>query len=249
MRTRKHKVNPLRHNIEFHVDEALHITLASERLLIQSVMDSHTTDCVALFGDARVMEKFATGQPYDEEKTCQRLKLWTARWKNHDPYSAYAITDKNSGDFIGIIVMGHSERGQSETSYLIHQKFWGQGYGSEATDAVFQSLVPRLMLRGYTLEHVPLKKVVATARIDNPASQKMLIGAGFKEEGEIINKYGALRQSYGVFAKQLRNDYHHFFINHERRAQRQSYLNSIDEEADVTVAEMAASTFGTHVRK
>ena len=249
MKTRKHKINPLRHNLNFDVDESLHITLTSERLLIESVEDSHASDCVALFGDANVMEKFATGQPYDEKKTRERLEIWKARWKNHDPYSAYAITDKSSGDFIGIIVLGHSERGQSEASYLIHQKFWGQGYGSEATDAVFQSLVPKLMLRGYTLEHAPLKKIVATARIHNPASQKMLIGAGFKEEDGVINKYGGLRQSYGAFAKQLRNDYLHFFVNQERRAQKQTYLNSIDDYADVTIAEMASSAFCSRFKK
>ena len=105
------------------------------------------------------------------------------------------------------------------------------------------------MLRDYKLERVPLKKLVATARLDNPASQKMLTGVGFKEEEEKVHKFGAWRQSYSVFSKQLRNKYHHFFDEKDRRAQREAYFRSVDEYVDVTATEMSASSFGWFYKK
>lgn len=243
MKNKKHKTNPLHHNIEFKMREILHVTVETERLLVQSITNENEKDCIDLLADPVAMSKFATGVPLEEHKTKERLDTWIKRWQHHDPFSVYTIAEKKSGEFIGIIAIGHSAPGESEVSYVTHSKFWGKGYGSEAADALFQSLIPRLMLRGFKIEHAPLKKLVATARLDNPASQKILIGVGFKEE-EKIHKFGAWRQSYGVSAKQLRNEYHHFFDNKDRCAQRKSYLHSVDEGVDITVAEMAASSFG-----
>lgn len=239
----KHKLNPLAHTIEFQTDTPLQITLETERLTIRSITHHDEEPCIELLADPIVMEKFATGIPYEAQKTKERLNAWTSRWKNHDPFGVYAIVEKKQGEFMGIIAIGHSSPGESEVSYLIHHRFWGKGYGSEAVDAVFQSLIPRLMLRGYHLECAPLKKLVATARLDNPASQHMLIGVGFKEE-ETVYKFGSWRQSYSVFAKQLKNEYHHFFQNKDKLNWKCAHSLSVDEDVDITVAEMAASSFG-----
>lgn len=248
MKPKKHKVNPLRHEIKFTTVDSLHITVETERLFIQSITDENEKDCIALFADPVVMSKYETGFPVEEQKTKERLNRWKNRWKNHDPYSVYAIAEKNSGEFIGIIGIGHVSPGKSETYYAIHSRFWGKGYGNEAVDAVIQSLIPRLMLRDYKLEHVPLKKVVATVCLDNLVSQKMLLGLGFQEEGE-VHLYGARRKTYGFSTIKMRNNYQNFFANNVRRAQREAYLSSIDEDVDVTAAEMAASSFGRLNRK
>jgi ribosomal-protein-alanine N-acetyltransferase len=248
MKHKKHKVNPLRHDIEFRTEDILHITLETERLSINSITHEDEKNCIELLADPVVMEKFATGVTYEGKETKELLTKWATRWKRHDPFSVYTLVEKKSGEFIGIIAISHSSPGESDISYAIHHKFWGQGYGSETADAVFQSLIPRLMLRGYKLEHVPLRKLVATARLDNPASQQILKGVGFKEE-EKVHRFGAWRQSYGIFAKQVRNEYHHFFDKKDRLDQRKAYLSSVDDGVDVTVAEMAASSFGQSCQK
>lgn len=239
----KHKVNPLRHKFEFKTDDDLYINIESERLNIRSIKAEDEKDCIKLMGDPIVMEKFGTGIPYDEKKVKDRLEVWKKRWIDHDPFGTYAVLEKNSKEFIGIIAMGHSKPGESEPSYIFHQKFWGKGYGSETVDAVIQSLIPRLMLRSYKLEHKSLNKLVATARLDNPASQKMLIGVGFKVE-EKVHKYGAWRCSYALFAKSLRNEYQNFFTLRDLKMNQQRIFQSRNEDVDITVEEMANSSFG-----
>jgi RimJ/RimL family protein N-acetyltransferase len=239
----RHKVNPLRHIINFNTDTNLHITMETERLMMRSVTRDDEADCIALLGDDIVMNKFATGVPYDIEKVKARIVLWVGRWENHNPFSIYVIQEKLSGEFMGIMAIQPEGPGESEASYAIHHRFWGKGYGSEAANAIFQSLIPRLMLRGYKIEHKSLKKLVATARLDNEASLKMLRGVGFKEE-EKIEKYGAWRFSFGLFAKQLRNEYQNFFIRNSQRQHQQELARIKNRGVDVTDEEMADSAFG-----
>ena len=239
----KHKINPLRHHIEFRTDNILHITIETDRLLIHSITPENEQDCVALLADPVVMQKYATGVVYEEQRAKERMSIWTTRWARHDPFSAYVVTEKDSSTFVGIAVIGQSAKGESEVACAEHCEFWNKGYGREATEAVFQSLIPRLMLRGYTVEHAPLKNLVATARLDNPASQHMLRGVGFKEEGE-IQKFGAPRKLFSLSARQLKNEYHRFFAQRSQRAHEETDRRSIEEGVDITAEEMADSAFG-----
>ncbi|MBA4696752.1 MAG: GNAT family N-acetyltransferase [Legionella sp.] len=247
MKEKKHTVNPSRHSIVFHQENSLQLSLETDRLIIQSIKNGHKKACHALFADPITMEKFGTGQPFDHQKTKTRLKLWLNAWQSHDPFSGYAIHLKNDAKtFIGVIVLEHSRPGEAEVSYVLDRHFWGKGYGSEATDAIFQSLIPRIMLRGYSVENRSLDRLVATARLDNPASQKVLKGVGFKEE-KVVHKFGAWRQSYGLPAKQIRNDYHHFFDKKDKRLYREEEWLRLKN--DSTALELATSAFGTAFRK
>jgi len=238
----KHKVNPLRHIVEFKTSDTLHINVETERLVVRSILSEDEKACITLLGDPIVMQKFATGVPYDEKTVKDCFKIWKKRWEDHDPYSVYAISLKKSKEFVGIIALGRSAPGESEVSYAIHHKFWGERLGSE-TVAVLQSLIPKLMLRGYTLEYKSLKKLVATARLDNPASKRMLTGIGFKEEEKII-KYGADRYSFGLFAKVLSNEYQNFFTRRDLELQKAKDARVKNKGVEVTEEEMATSSFG-----
>jgi ribosomal-protein-alanine N-acetyltransferase len=239
----KHKINPLRHHIQFYTKDNLHIQIKTERLVIRSTMQEDEENFAAMTADPIVMEKFGTGVSWEEKNVKDRMSIWLKRWKDHDPYSAYSILDKKSGEFIGIITIGHSSPGESEPSYIINRRFWGKGFGSEAADAVFQSLIPRLMMRNYDLENKPLKKLVATARLDNPASQQMLKGVGFKEEDK-IRKFGNWRFLFGMFAKQLRNEHQNFFIKRDQKLNQQEQARLRNTGVGVTLEDMAASDFG-----
>ncbi|MDP1603791.1 MAG: GNAT family N-acetyltransferase [Legionella sp.] len=236
--------NPLHHDISIKEnDEGLQIIIQTERLIIRSIELKDEKACFDLFGDPDVMKKYADGLPYTEEKKKSRFEMWTKRWKEHDPYSAYMVFEKESGHSVGIIGIGHAARGESELFYATFPDCWGKGYGTVMVRAVVQSLVPRLMMRGYKPGHGSLKKLEADVDMDNPASHRILLKVGFQQTG-LVNRFGAWRQSYSVFSKQLINEYHHFFDNKDRAASKEAYLRSVDEGVDVTVAEMAASSFG-----
>jgi hypothetical protein len=110
-------------------------------------------------------------------------------------------------------------------------------------NAIFQSLVPRLSLRNYKIGERIVNKFMATARTDNPASQKMLIAVGF-QAGNIIEKYGAMRVFYEMDIKPLKYAHQHFFTLYDQQLRRQQYFQHIDDGADITAEEMACSSFG-----
>ncbi len=179
----------------------LFVTIDTERLHMRSVepTEAEYDNYAALFGDETVMEKFATGQTKTREEIETRInEMWVKRWKKGDPYSALAVFKKETGDFLGHVVLGHGDQpGQSEIAYLFHQPYWRQGYGSEAVMALVTEYALATIWEGYTLEGLPLEKITAIARPDNPASCRILekIGMQFLFEEE---RYGALRYRYSI---------------------------------------------------
>lgn len=124
--------------------------------------------------------------------------IWAKRWQENDPYSGLAIFKKDTGDFLGHIILGHGDAaGESELAYLFNRAHWRKGYGTEAATAVVKEYAPATVQEGYTLEGKPLGRIVATARPDNPASCRILQKTGMHfvcaEE-----KYGALRHQYSI---------------------------------------------------
>lgn len=180
-------------------DSSLNVTIDTERLCMRSV-NSSAADCMnyaTLFGDPHVMSKFSTGLTKTQSEIEQRIQnVWEMRWRENDPYSGLAIFRNDTDDFIGHVCLGHSgDPGTSELAYLLHRAHWGKGYGSEAVMAVVSEYAPATIQEGYLLDGRVLSKIVATARIDNPASLRILEKVGM-HRAYIEEKYGALRSHY-----------------------------------------------------
>jgi RimJ/RimL family protein N-acetyltransferase len=237
----KHKSNPLNSKIIFKTEGALHISIETKRLLIESVTKENEADLISLYSDPIVMQKYNRGVPRDSALTKTRVYVWTYRWAHHDPFSMYSISDKITGEFIGCIGIQYSEPGETELDYCLHHKFWGKGYATEAVDAILHHLIPRLMLRGYHIDHKPLKRVIATARVDNPASTQILKSAEFKE-GHTYERFGSTRTFFSLYTKPLKNDYHQFFAARDVRP-------DYHEPADISDSEMAQSVFGRQAKR
>lgn len=236
----KNKTNPLRYDLKFYTEESFALSLQTERLSIHSLRSSDKEDYLKLFQDPVAMAKYATGDPYGEEKAQRIFQKRLATWERQDPFSIYTLIEKKTAAFMGFIGIEAAGKRKAEVFYAIRPEFWGQGYGREAIHAVFELLLPRLMLRGYQATALPLKKFVATARLDNPASQKMLTGVGFKEE-KIVHKYGNWRISFGLFAKDLRHNYHQFF--ERRNAKTDAVSVSDDPSLDLLLQSDFAKKF------
>lgn len=239
----KHRLNILKYHIHFHKEDKLHIVLETPRLEIRSILAEDKNDYIAMTSDPIVMQKFASGKPWDEKAVEARMKTWLNRWEDYDPYSTYTIFDKKTKKFIGMFGLGHSQPGESEIIYILNHDSWGKGYGRETINAIFHLLVPRLMLRNTALENAPLKKVVATARLDNMASQQMLRGVGFKAEEQTF-KFEAWRHSFGLFAKKSRNEYQQFFTSLDRKNHHKEQAKMKNLDVDISDIEMAMSSFG-----
>ncbi len=171
------------------------VTIETSRLCIQPVRLENLKDYISLFGDPVAMANYATGQTKDAEHVEKRLQGWVTRWADGDPFSGLAIFDKNSGDFIGHIVLGHGDDpGQSETAILLKPTFWNNGYGREAVSAILEHYAPKLVEMGCMVDGAPFREIVATAKADAVASNR-IFSSYMKLAGQ-EEKYGSLRNKY-----------------------------------------------------
>jgi len=175
----------------------LHIEIETERLVLTPAAEGDLDFYYSrLYGDGEVMGKFATTLTRDRVFVRQRIDSFTARWASHNPFSAFTIRTKD-GRPVGLIVAGGgSKPGRSELSYLIDKDFWGQGYGSEAADALVNNLLPVLKAHGFEVNGRSLRNLEATARPDNPGSGRILEKIGLRPIA-VGHKFGAPRFLYG----------------------------------------------------
>lgn len=171
--------------IRFSVDpetRALEASVETQRLFMRSVKADPTDYAryTALYGDARVMEKFGTGETKSPEYVEDRIKnVWAKRWREHDPYSGLAVFEKNTEDFLGNIVLGYGDLpGEAELAYLFHYDHWKKGYGTEAVNAIVKEYSAATIQEKYTLKQMPLNTIKATARSTNLASNRILERVG-----------------------------------------------------------------------
>ena len=245
----KHRFNPRQSNVIFEEKEQrLHIIIESKQLIISSLELSDKQNCFDIFGDPLVMEKYADGLPYTEEKKQDRFNMWTNRWQNHDPFSAYKVIEKKSGEFIGIIGIGQESRGESELFYALKTSHWGKGYGKEMVQSMLHSLVPQLMIRGYKCMSAHLKMIEADVDQKNEASLKILRRIGFQQTG-FKQRFGSERAFFQISAKQLKNQYLGFFNRLNQQQYQAKRLQHLNDEAEITMAEMAASPFGQRLNQ
>ena len=82
---------------------------------------------------------------------------------------------KGTGQLIGTcgfhLINNHHRR--AEIGYELDDTYWGQGYASEALQAIL----------AYGFETLQLIRIAAVVYVENKASQQLLIKAGFQEEG------------------------------------------------------------------
>ncbi len=165
-------------NITFETDDesgSLHVSIATERLYMESVAPDYLNDYSNLFGNTEIMAKFADGKLWAAAKTKTRVDTWITRWHENDPFSSLAVFKNDNDKFIGHVVLGHGDvPGQSELAYVFDKSIWGKGFGKEAVSTVVKEYAPELVQHGYQVDGKPFLSITATSRQDNEASVKIL---------------------------------------------------------------------------
>jgi len=111
--------------------------LTTARLRLEPITDAHCDGLFAMNSDPAVM-RYITGKPDTREDTLAMLERVKARWDDTG-YSWWSFFDRHSGELIGAGTIQHLGRDRAnplEIGWRLRRDKWGQGYASEAAQAM-----------------------------------------------------------------------------------------------------------------
>ena len=175
------------------------IQLRTKRLLLRRTTLDDVEILYRELGCNPAMIRYTCWNPYDTLESARRKVENDIR--DYDNADSYAWIIQAGNEVIGTIgAYGYDpEMSSIELGYSIFQKFWGQGFASEAAAEVVRYLI---MDEG-------INRVHAWCHVDNAASAGVLTHAGMKQEGLLRQ---AMKNPDGTYADQkilgiVREDY------------------------------------------
>ena len=152
--------------------------IETKRLLIRKYTAEDVPALHKILSDPVTMSFWPA--PFSLEQT----RGWIERSiKSYDEYGfgRMAVILKATGAVIGDcgIIFNYELKGKKENDlgYIIHNPYWGKGYGAEAAGAVMQ----------YAFETLKLERIIANMAFDNIASARVAEKIGMKKEKEFYN--------------------------------------------------------------
>lgn len=131
-----------------------------------------------------------------EKYACEAAQNWIDK-KNDEPYLQLIILDKNTNDFIGATSFHHYNWSipSIETGYWIRKSKSGNGYMTEATNAITQ----------YAFKQLKVQRIALTCDPDNVKSKNIAERLGYALEGRMKNhrikpENGAIGDTF-IYAK------------------------------------------------
>ncbi|MBI3963346.1 MAG: GNAT family N-acetyltransferase [Deinococcus sp.] len=125
-----------------------------------------------IFSDPAVMKYLPPGTSVPKEKTRSALGNILAHWE-HYGFGLWAVAHKPLGQLIGHCGLQTLQNtGEVELAYGLAQALWGQGLATEAAKACVR----------FGFEELRLERIVAIAKAEHIASQRVMIKVGMKYE-------------------------------------------------------------------
>ena len=141
-------------------------------------------DCRALatmWGDPETMRYIGDGSGWTREKVEERIKRAIERQQDRG-MTFWTVIERSSGEVIGQggLVPIEFNGDEIELGYRLGKAHWGNGYASEIARAS----------AAYGFEELGFEALVGVCNAENLASRRVLIKAGFVEDGESEVYYG-----------------------------------------------------------
>lgn len=153
-------------------------TIHTRRLLIRPF----TLDDVGVYhrvinDDPDVMRYLPDGVPVSPEHSARTLHYFIEHGQQWG-FSFMAVTHKVDGALMGHVGL-HKLSDAVEVGYALGKVYWGQGYATEAAQA--------LLRFGFT--HLQLSEIIALAYATNTASRRVMERLGMRFAGETDRYY------------------------------------------------------------
>lgn len=173
--------------------------LESERLLLRQFSLKDAPDVTRLADDPKIAATtLFIPNPYPDRLAEKWIEAHTADFEN-DKQIIWAITLKKTGELIGTIGLEFKfEYEKAEFGFWIGTEFWNKGFATEALSEVLK----------FGFDELGLNRIFAHHFVNNPASGKVMLKNGLKEEGYLrediikdfkyidVKIYGILRSEY-----------------------------------------------------
>ncbi|WDE10519.1 GNAT family N-acetyltransferase [Thalassomonas haliotis] len=149
-------------------------SLASPRLTLVPMTDSHWQEFKALKGDPALMANI--GDVLDRQALIKEFKLRAGPWQaDEGQWYSLMIYNKTQKNFVGSFGfrIASLENQRMELGYSFLKQSQGQGYATEAG----------ITLIRFLFEQVKVRKLVAACTTSNTASWKIMEKLAFSREG------------------------------------------------------------------
>ena len=147
--------------------------IETKRLILRSPKASDAEPMFSNWANDPEVTKYLTWNPHESVEV---TKMIVSRWlqEEEDPKTVrFLITVKGNDDPVGSIdVVGYHD-GDPEIGYCLSRKLWGQGYMTEACQAVMAYL--------FALGH---KRILIDAAEENAGSNRVIAKCGFRFVGK-----------------------------------------------------------------
>jgi RimJ/RimL family protein N-acetyltransferase len=140
--------------------------MKTKRLGLRFLQKEDITYLHPLESDPEVKQFFPDGAR-DRAKTEDMINRFiTAHLEKNLP--CFLLFDLESGEFIGRAGFGLTETGETEVGYVLHKKFWGKGFASEAVTVLLE----------YAKKHIDVDYIIAYADTGNIGSTRVMEKCG-----------------------------------------------------------------------
>ncbi len=156
----------------------LNKTITTKRLVLRIFQKSDAVAVTKLCNNYNIYKNtLYLPYPYTIEDALSWIEHHLDNFNANKSYE-FAITDKESGKLYGAIALSNNQKfNNGEIAYWIGKKFWGNGYATEAAQAILH----------FAFEEKQYHKVFARYFNSNPASGRVMQKLGLKKEGILID--------------------------------------------------------------
>lgn len=149
-------------------------TLATERLRLRAYRLDDAARIQKLAGERDVAEMTRTiPHPYPDGAAEQWIGLQAQTWQQGSAVT-FAVTLRNKDETIGAVELFNRDQHEAEIGYWIGLPYQGEGYCTEAVEALI----------GFGISDLGITRFYASHLKRNPASGAVLRNAGLRKSGK-----------------------------------------------------------------
>lgn len=149
--------------------------LETARLRLEPYQHAHFDGLREMEKDPEMMRYISLGEVRTEEETRESIERVMLRWQQRG-FSWWALMEKQSGALVGAACLQHlanDDGAPLELGWRLNASYHGQGYATEAAQAIVK----------FAVEQVGARYLVAVAHPDNSASHRVMQRLGMTYKG------------------------------------------------------------------